>query len=345
MWHNHFATSNLKVNDLAAMRRQNDIFREFARAPFGELLAARDQGSGPARSGSMRRPTAGSIPTRTWPASRWNSSRSAWAISPRRTSKRRPGRSPAGRTSPTASASSRSTTTTARKRSSGRKGRFRGDDFVAILLEQPATSRAAGQAAVRAVPGRGPIGRVAAGRTQNAEALVANLAAGLREHQLDIGWAVAPILRSQVFFDANNLQSRVLAPAEFAVGAARALQAVRSAAEHARLGRVDRPGWGRTCFTRRTLVGWSGGRAWYTTRSAIARANFATALVSGETVGLPGPLDPSALAARHGHGRRPGFLRTAAAGRRQSPEVPPCSAPSQRRAIARLLSDPEAQRA
>ena len=38
MWHNHFATSNLKVNDLAAMRRQNDIFREFARAPFGELL-------------------------------------------------------------------------------------------------------------------------------------------------------------------------------------------------------------------------------------------------------------------------------------------------------------------
>ena len=38
MWHNHFATSNLKVSDLGAMRRQNDIFREFARAPFGELL-------------------------------------------------------------------------------------------------------------------------------------------------------------------------------------------------------------------------------------------------------------------------------------------------------------------
>ena len=38
MWHNHFATSNLKVNDLVAMRRQNEIFREYARAPFGELL-------------------------------------------------------------------------------------------------------------------------------------------------------------------------------------------------------------------------------------------------------------------------------------------------------------------
>src|SRR3954469_7311095 len=38
LWHDHFATSNLKVNDLALMRRQNDQFRECARAPFGRLL-------------------------------------------------------------------------------------------------------------------------------------------------------------------------------------------------------------------------------------------------------------------------------------------------------------------
>jgi uncharacterized protein (DUF1800 family) len=40
MWHNHFATSNAKVNDLGAMRRQNQTFRELARAPFGKLLNA-----------------------------------------------------------------------------------------------------------------------------------------------------------------------------------------------------------------------------------------------------------------------------------------------------------------
>ena len=40
MWHNHFATGNQKVDDLAAMRRQNDLFRRHARAPFGELLNA-----------------------------------------------------------------------------------------------------------------------------------------------------------------------------------------------------------------------------------------------------------------------------------------------------------------
>ena len=38
LWHNHFATSNRKVEDVAMMRRQNDLFRQFARAPFSELL-------------------------------------------------------------------------------------------------------------------------------------------------------------------------------------------------------------------------------------------------------------------------------------------------------------------
>ena len=38
LWHNHFATSNAKVRDPAAMRRQNDTLRKHANAPFGELL-------------------------------------------------------------------------------------------------------------------------------------------------------------------------------------------------------------------------------------------------------------------------------------------------------------------
>src|SRR5438045_4549667 len=40
MWHNHFATSIAKVGDVGAMRRQNEVFRDLARAPFGKLLAA-----------------------------------------------------------------------------------------------------------------------------------------------------------------------------------------------------------------------------------------------------------------------------------------------------------------
>jgi len=40
MWHNHFATSNLKVDDLRLMQRQNLTLRKSALAPFGELLRA-----------------------------------------------------------------------------------------------------------------------------------------------------------------------------------------------------------------------------------------------------------------------------------------------------------------
>src|SRR5215475_4923432 len=34
MWHNHFATSNGKVNNPAAMRRQNELFRTLGRGRF-----------------------------------------------------------------------------------------------------------------------------------------------------------------------------------------------------------------------------------------------------------------------------------------------------------------------
>ena len=40
VWHDHFATSNVKVKNLAAMRRQNDLFRRHGRGPFGMLLDA-----------------------------------------------------------------------------------------------------------------------------------------------------------------------------------------------------------------------------------------------------------------------------------------------------------------
>ena len=38
MWHNHFATSNAKVDNLELMYGQNVIFRDFGRAKFGDLL-------------------------------------------------------------------------------------------------------------------------------------------------------------------------------------------------------------------------------------------------------------------------------------------------------------------
>jgi RNA polymerase sigma factor (sigma-70 family) len=38
MWHNHFATSNRKVQNLVLMREQNELLRTHCRASFSELL-------------------------------------------------------------------------------------------------------------------------------------------------------------------------------------------------------------------------------------------------------------------------------------------------------------------
>ena len=72
------------------------------------------------------------------------------------------------------------------------------------------------------------------------------------EHDLDVGWAVGTILRSQAFFADANLGTRVMGPVEFVVGAGPGAGAVRPAPEHAGAGRLVRRGWARTCSTRRT---------------------------------------------------------------------------------------------
>ncbi|MEM7311935.1 MAG: DUF1800 family protein, partial [Planctomycetota bacterium] len=40
MWHSHFATSNLKVDNSTQMRTQNETFRKYARGEFPDLLHA-----------------------------------------------------------------------------------------------------------------------------------------------------------------------------------------------------------------------------------------------------------------------------------------------------------------
>ena len=68
LWHNHFATSNLKVNDLALMRRQNETLRSLCRAPFGRLLHAMSRpGALDLARCALRTPRG--TPMRIWPAS------------------------------------------------------------------------------------------------------------------------------------------------------------------------------------------------------------------------------------------------------------------------------------
>jgi uncharacterized protein (DUF1800 family) len=125
------------------------------------------------------------------------------------------------------------------------------------------------------------------------------LAEGLRAHELNIGWGVATVLRSRAFFAAENLGTRVVDPAPFVIGTARALELAASAPSTLLLaewmGRM-----GQDLFYPSNVGGWPGGRAWLAPGDLIVRANYAAAAALGTDIGLAAPLDVAALLGRYG---------------------------------------------
>jgi hypothetical protein len=291
LWHNHFATSNLKVQNLGAMLRQHMAFRKHGRGPFGELLRAvvHDPAvliwlDAPAnRKGNPNENLARELmelftlgignyaETDVKEAAR---ALTGWTVT-RDQFHEDAAQHDAGE-----------------KTLLGRKGAWTGDDLVRILLEQPATSRRLAWRLCDWLMGEGSV---------TAEGLEA-LAAGLRARDLEIGWAVETVLRSQVFFAEKNFGTRVLGPVEYLVGVARALECFDPPPSSLLLSEWSAR-LGQDLFHPPNVGGWPGGRAWLSTQAIIGRANYAAALAEGELSALPAPLDGLALARRHGRGR------------------------------------------
>ncbi len=290
MWHHHFATSNLKVENLDAMRRQNEGFRELARAPFGELLnrTVHDPAlliwlDAPAnRKGhpneNLARELMELFTLGIGHYTEEDVKESARALT--------------GWTL----VEDQYTEIAARHDSGektilGRKGRWNADDVVRMLLEHPATAERLAMRICELLMSEGTVSSI----ERHA------LAQGLREHDLNIGWGVETVLRSEAFFAGRNLGRRVLGPVEFVISAARALELFEPPSSTLVLaewaGRL-----GQDLFYPPNVGGWPAGRAWLTTRSLIGRANYATALVEGTRVGRPTALDALGLALKHGQG-------------------------------------------
>jgi uncharacterized protein (DUF1800 family) len=331
MWHDHFATSNLKVNDLALMRRQNETLRSLCRAPFGRLLHAMlhdpallvwldaPENTKGHPNENLARELMELFTLGIGPYSEDDVKQAARALTGWKLvgdeARFVPVRHDAGP-----------------KRILGRTGAFDADGLAGLLLDHPATSHRLAWRLCHEFCGEGAV---------DDRALDA-LAEGLRAHDLDIGWGVATVLRSRRFFDAADLGRRVASPIEYALGAVRALEMFDPAPSTPVLadwcGRL-----GQDLFYPPNVGGWPGGRAWITTRSAIGRANFAAALIGGESVGLSTPFDPIALADRHGQRRNPSFFARLLLGT-DRPEVPLDEPEPARQSLVRLLSSPESQR-
>jgi uncharacterized protein (DUF1800 family) len=287
-WHNHFATSYAKVQDVDAMRRQNDTLRKHARASFGDLLNA-----------AVREPAL--LAFLDAPANRKghaneNLARELMELftlgigNYTETDVKEVARALTGWTvEDGAFAEAAQRHDDGEKTILDQKGKWAGADVVRILLDKPATAQRVAVRLCESFFGE---------KALSAEAIKA-LGDELHDRKLDVAWAVETILRSKLFFADANLRTRVVSPVEFVVGAARALEMFDPAPSTVAL--ADWAGrLGQDLFEPPNVGGWPGGRAWISPRSMIGRANFVNALLDGPSAGRREAFEPAVLAAKHG---------------------------------------------
>lgn len=173
------------------------------------------------------------------------------------------------------------------KRILGREGNFDGDDVVEIVLQQPAAPRLL----------VGKLYRWLISETHEPdETLLAPLAESFAK-DYDVAPLVETMLRSNMFFSPAAYRQRVKGPVEFALGIIRALNGM---VPTGRLG-SDLADLGQDLYHPPTVKGWEGGRWWLNGSTLIGRSNLAAALFAG-TEPYGDSLDPWAVAGKHGKG-------------------------------------------
>jgi len=327
-WHNHFATSQLKVMDLLAMQRQNESFRRHGRSPFAKLLTSVVNDSAllvwlDAQSNRKEHPNEnlGRELMELFTLGVGNYGESDVKEAAR------------ALTGLSVTAESRvhfaeKNHDDGEKTILGRTARFDADGLLAHLVAQPATATRLAR-------------RLCALFLREelaSDALVASLADELRAHELDLGRAVELILRSRLFFSDANLGGVVLGPAQWIVGAVRGLGLVEPAPSTLALSE-----WcarlGQKLFYPPTVFGWDGGRAWITSGSLLGRARFAQELANGTLSSKAA--DPLAKLAGSGDLERQ--LARVFLGDERVSTAPATTREERTKTVARFLASPAAQ--
>ncbi len=270
MWHNHFATSNLKVNNLHQMKHQNETLRSHAQAPFGALLHAmiRDPAllfwlHAPAnRKGHPNENLARelmelfSIGIGNYTEQDVKEAArtlTGWTIRNGRFEER-----PALHN-------------TESKTVLGQSGHWSGNDLVGILLQHPATAKRLAWRLTEEFFGENVV-------SQDAHSGLVEI---LRSNNLDIGSTVEIMLRSELFFSDANLRSRICDPVSFLVAPLRALDCLRPPPSTLIMAEWLKR-MGQDLFYPPNVGGWNGGHSWLSTRTVISRTNYTAALAAGK---------------------------------------------------------------
>ena len=296
MWHNHFATSNLKVSNLGLMREQNERFRDGAMGPFDELLKQvikhpallvwldANENRKKAPNENLAREIMELFTLGVGNYSEDDVKEAARAL-----------------TGWTANNGEfrfdKSEHDNGEKSIFGNTGKWNGDDLIGMLIGHRATAKRLAFRICEFLLGED---------TVDADA-IDELAAGLSENHLNIRWAVETVLRSEMFYAEENMRNRVVSPPEFVVGIIRSLEMFTPPPSTLKL--AD---WitksGQNLFYPANVFGWPGGRQWLTTRTLISRSNFVAAIISGDVHRQRHGFDADRLAKKHGRDDTSAFL-------------------------------------
>jgi hypothetical protein len=149
------------------------------------------------------------------------------------------------------------------------KGKWTGADIVRICLEQPSTPYFIA----------GKLYRFLISETVPApHELLEPLAKQFRKSDFDFGALVETMLRSNLFFSPAVYRTQVKSPVDFALGIVRSLEARTGTTALA----AALQGLGQDLFYPPSVKGWDGGPAWLNGQTLLFRQNLALTLSSGE---------------------------------------------------------------
>ncbi len=159
---------------------------------------------------------------------------------------------------------------TAEKEVFGKRGTFDGDEIVELCLEQAACPRFLAFKLLRQFVKPSP-------PKEHIDAL----AARIRQHNFEWRPILRELFASRLFFSPEARQSIIKSPVELLLGAVRQLNVRPNFQNVARLSAE----LGQDLFEPPTVKGWDGGRLWISSTTLIQRANFATALLKSNQLG------------------------------------------------------------
>jgi len=157
----------------------------------------------------------------------------------------------------------------------GRIGKFNGEDFVNIILEQPACAEFIARKLW-----------VYFGNENPPDAVIKMLAGKFRESKYDIKTVLREIFNHPEFYSTAVMGAQIKSPIQLVVGTARTLGLTVNSFEF--YGRMLLM-MGQVPYFPPNVKGWPGGRAWIDTSRLVTRYTFAEIIAEGK---VPEEMDP-----------------------------------------------------